>query len=195
MQENTPSLKLQSEIIDAIKDNDEATLKELYRNNYPKVEKLVLNNNGSLEQAKDIFQEAFIAMWKNLKTEKFIPQNASAIEGYLYQIAKNKWLDYLRSAHHKKTVSMDQYSTIIADKTEQSIDGKEEKLEKAKRAFANLKGGCKELLTQFYYEKKALKEIADALQLDPASVRNKKYRCMQKLRALALQKWPNKETL
>ena len=60
----------------------------------------------------------------------------------------------------------------------------------AATAFQHLKDGCKDLLAQFYYEKKSLKEIADNLGLDPASVRNKKYRCMQELRALALQRWP-----
>jgi len=53
-------------------------------------------------------------------------------------------------------------------------------------AFKGLGAPCKDLLMKFYFEKKSMKDIAEELQLDAASTRNKKYRCMQKLRELAL---------
>jgi len=57
----------------------------------------------------------------------------------------------------------------------------------AMEAFEGLGDACKTLLTKFYFEKKSMKEIAHELQLDAASTRNKKYRCMQTLRELALE--------
>ena len=196
MQKNTTSLKVprQKEIIKAIKDNDEATLKEVYQDNYSKVEKFVLGNSGTIDEAKDIFQEAFIAMWNNLKEDKFVPQSESALNGYLYQIAKNKWMDHLRSAHHRKTVAIGQHQNIhsLPEEQGQSLEEEDKKLSSALHAFNAMKEGCKSLLSQFYYEKKSLKEIASDLNMDPASVRNKKYRCMQELRALAIKKWPKK---
>ena len=93
-----------NQFIEAIKVNDIVALKHLYKINYPKVEVLVLKNNGTKEHAKDIFQDAFLALWKNVKQDKFVPQNESSINGYLYTIAKHKWMDYLRSKDYKKTV-------------------------------------------------------------------------------------------
>ena len=177
--------------VEAIKFNDESALRTLYKNNYFKIETLILKNNGTVEQAKDIYQEAFIAVWKNVKQNKFSPENETAINGYLYTIAKNKWMDYLRSPAYKKRVS---YDTVkIAEPVyshSEKLDNAEvfdKKLSVAMEAFEVLEEACKSLLIKFYFEKKSMREIAIELQLDAASARNKKYRCMQTLRGLALE--------
>ena len=195
MPENTNVHKHNSntdaQFIEAIKANDEKALKTLYVNNFQKIETLILKNNGTIEQAKDIYQEAFITVWKNVKENKFSPEKNNAINGYLYTIAKNKWMDYLRSPAYKKQVS---YHTIkdtapVASEAESdsvTID-QDKKLSMAMEAFEGLGDACKTLLTKFYFEKKSMKEIAHELQMDAASTRNKKYRCMQTLRGLALE--------
>jgi len=176
----------------AIKANDEKALQSLYVNNFKKIETLVIKNNGTTEQAKDIFQEAFIAVWRNVKNDKFSPDNETALNGYLYTIAKNKWMDYLGSAAYKKNVSINQLSNVTSNEAiaEESVneDLYEKKLSMAMKAFKEMDDACKNLLTKFYFEKKTMKEIALELKLDAASTRNKKYRCMQALRVLALEK-------
>ncbi|MCX7550802.1 RNA polymerase sigma factor [Xanthomarina sp. F2636L] len=180
-----------TQIIELIKINDEGVLKTLYQSNFYKIEAFVLKNSGTTEHAKDIFQEAFIAVWKNVKTNKFQPQNNHSLNGYLYTISKNKWMDYLRSKHHKKTVVTSKLNHFQISNTD-SLDKhddilKENRLQDIMEAFKNLGLPCKNLLTKFYFEKKSMNTIAEELQLDAASTRNKKYRCMQKLRELALK--------
>jgi RNA polymerase sigma factor (sigma-70 family) len=180
-----------SEIIELIKNNDEGILKILYQSNYPKIEAFVLKNSGTEEHAKDIFQDAFITVWKNVKTDKFITKNNHTLNGYLYTISKNKWMDYLRSKHYKKTVVSSKLNHFeisdkeIHDKHDDIL--KENRLQGIMQAFKNLGLPCKALLTKFYFEKKSMNTIAKELQLNAASTRNKKYRCMQKLRELALK--------
>lgn len=53
-------------------------------------------------------------------------------------------------------------------------------------AFENLGKACKDLLTQFYFNKMSMKTIAENLNIEEASAKNKKYRCIQKLKELAL---------
>jgi len=177
--------------MESLKNNDSNALKLLYQTNYPKVEAYVLKNSGNKDQAKDIFQEAFIAVWKNIKDEKFEAQNDSAVNGYLYTISKNKWLDYLRSKHHKKTIvaskiiNFDNSSTDFSENDDDIL--KEKRLEVVMHAFKDLGDACKALLKKFYFEKKSMNTIAEELQLDTASTRNKKYRCMQKLKSLAIE--------
>lgn len=178
------------EVIDAIKRNDNATLKRIYKLNYPKIEALVLKNSGTKAQAKDIYQDAFLAVWQNVKQNKFIPRSESSINGYLYTIAKHKWLDILRSQGYKKTIVESQMSYFeIKDEEDKGIDDKivkDQRLENVMQAFKTLGNDCKNLLRKFYFEKMSMKNIAHDLQLDAASTRNKKYRCMQKLRQMAL---------
>lgn len=180
----------QNQFIDAIKINDTDALKYLYKVNYPKIEVLILKNNGTKEHAKDIYQEAFLAFWKNVKQDKFVPHNESSINGYIYTIAKHKWMDYLRSKNYKKTiVSSNLFDFEVSETDFEKINDdkiNDERLQSVMHAFNDLGLSCKSLLTKFYFEKKSMKDIAKELQLDSASTRNKKYRCMQKLRELAL---------
>lgn len=65
-----------------------------------------------MPQAKDIYQEAFLAVWQNIKKGAFQPRNESALQGYLFQIAKNKWTDELRSARYKKTQRQESFQNL-----------------------------------------------------------------------------------
>ncbi|WP_040254515.1 RNA polymerase sigma factor [Psychroserpens mesophilus] len=178
----------QLQLIEAIKANDQIALKQFYMSNYHKIEALVLKNSGSIDHAKDLYQDSFIAVWKNLKANKFEPKNETALQGYLYQIAKNKWMDTLRSRTFKKTNGLtDETLAKLKEKpVDDEIDTNESDLNTTMNAFKNLGQPCKQLLTNFYYEKKSLRVIASELQLEEASVRNKKYRCMEKLRNIVL---------
>ena len=177
-------------LIDAIKANNSVVLKQLYVNNYHKIEALVLKNNGTTDHAKDVYQEAFIIVWNNVKSDNFVPQNESALQGYLYQIARNKWMDVLRSSRFKKTKLIQHELSVIDKSIEHNDDEEQEifkqKLEQTMDAFKNLGNPCKQLLTYFYFEKTSLREIANKLKIEENTARTKKYRCMEKLRELAL---------
>ena len=186
--EATSNDQYQNNIIEAIKANDTTVLKKLYIENYPKVEAHILRNNGNKDQAKDIFQESMVALWRAIKKDRFTAKNPSAVQGYLYTIAKNKWTDCLRSSVYKKTVSSEFLMTDQAVNEEEEHIEYEQKLTQAKKAFEQLGSTCKELLSKFYFGKMSLNDIARLFNLDTASARNKKYRCMQKLRELVVYK-------
>ncbi len=176
----------QDQIIKGFKQNDSSILRTIYSNTYPKVRSHILKNNGDEDQAKDIFQEAFVVCWRNIKDSKF--SNTGSVEGYLYTIAKNKWTDYLRSATYKKTVVKSKLTNlqIVADNDLADEDVEQENMAVLKQALSKLGEQCKTLLKQFYYERKSMNEISEMLNITPASARNQKYRCMEKLKALSL---------
>lgn len=188
--EHVYKIDSQLQLIDAIKANNSAVLKQLYTNNYYKIEALVLKNNGTKEHAKDVYQEAFISVWTNVKNDSFVPHNETALQGYLYQVARNKWMDVLRSSRFKKTKLIQHELSILDRSIEQHDDEEQEffkqKLQQTMEAFKNLGNPCKQLLTAFYFEKASLREIAHKLKIEENTARTKKYRCMEKLRELAL---------
>lgn len=186
---HSTQIQFQNHTVALIKQNDRVVLKKLYNQNYKKVLRYVLQNSGSDQQAKDIYQEAFLAMWRNIKEDKFTAQNESSVSGYLYQIARNKWLDYLRSARHKKTTAI----TREFDANEELEENEETYLNQMKyvtQALDQMGERCKKVLQLFYFEKKTMREIALSLDLEESSARNAKYRCMEKLRSLAQIKTP-----
>lgn len=178
-----PSETLRHSVIDALKANDEKALKTLYNDNYHKVYTYVLQNNGTGEQAKDIYQDAFIITWRNIQLGKFKPQEYKAVGAYIFQVARFKWLDHLRLSSVKKTVSLSfEYEDMMTFDNFNDIDT--ERIALIKQNFKKLGDNCKDLLTRFYYRKQALKEIADALDITEATAKNNKYRCMERLRSM-----------
>lgn len=177
----------QSELVNAIKSNNSSVIKKFYTENYKKVELLILKNSGSVEYAKDIYQDAFITVWTHIKNNKFTPKNETALQGYLYKVSKNKWMDVLRSKSFKNSKTLNyKILDFVASEDQEDTDLKNNKLKLTMLAFKNLGQSCKELLNTFYFEKKSLKDIASKLKIEETTARNKKYRCMEKLRALVL---------
>ncbi len=180
----------QLSLVNSIKKNDPAVLKSLYQENFPKVQIFILKNNGTMPQAKDLYQEAFLAMYQNIKANRFVPKNETALQGYLYTIAKNKWRDHLRSSEYKNTAHLDS-ETPMTGTANQDSDLRDPiemdtRMESTMRAFRKLGDECKKLLEVFYFQKKSMNDIAQLYNIGAASARNKKYRCIQKLRTLTL---------
>ncbi|CAH8282966.1 RNA polymerase sigma-70 factor (ECF subfamily) [Mariniflexile fucanivorans] len=175
-------------LISAIKNNNEAVLKTIYNENYHHIERYVLSNSGNSDQAKDVYQEAFITLWENINLDKFSPTSDNALNYYLYNIAKNKWLDYLKSSKFKKTDVLTDFkiNTITHEENVDLDPLKNKKIDKIVASFDLLKDPCKKILSVFYYENKSIKDIAETFNITEASAKNKKYRCLERLRAMAL---------
>ncbi|HMR82350.1 MAG TPA: sigma-70 family RNA polymerase sigma factor [Niabella sp.] len=169
--------------IEALRTNDEKVLKELYVANYHRVEDYVIKNSGSTEHAKDIYQEAFTALWRNVQLDKFMPANAGSLNNYLFTIAKNKWLDYLRTVKVKKNIKLDdEYAELMS--IEETDDITIKRLTLVKEKFKALGDNCRNLLKRFYYGRESLKSIAAVFNWTEATAKNNKYRCIEKLRSL-----------
>jgi len=178
------------EQLSAIKANNEKVLENLYLKNYKKVEQYIIDNNGSEEDARDIFQEAFLTTWRNIQTDKFSPQGATSLDGYLYTIAKNKWLDYLRSGSYKQKVKTQQnvHDLQLSEQETESDNDQEQAIRNVRESFRLLGENCRNLLTLFYYQKKSIKNIAAVFGWTEATTKNNKYRCIQKLREIINKK-------
>jgi RNA polymerase sigma factor (sigma-70 family) len=177
-------LNIAAGICSKIKANDERTLRQLYTHNYPKAEKYLLNNSGSVADAKDIYQEAFLAMWRNVQLDRFTAAHENAIDSYLFRIVKNKWLDKLREQKRKKQefhISEPSLFEAIEDDTDAE---KDQYFEQLKLHYGRMGSPCKELLNRFYFKKDSLREIASFFSWTEATAKNNKYRCLQKLKAM-----------
>lgn len=170
-------------LFEAIKRNDEEALKSFYVKNYAAVESYILVNKGTRDDAKDVYQEAFIAMWRNIQLDKFFPLNEDSLAGYLYRIARNKWTDHLRTMYFKKTTPLNDSVTppVMEDMVKEEDM---EYIQQVKEKFSGLGDHCRELLSRYYYKKESLRVIAERFKWTEATAKNNKYRCMQRLRDL-----------
>jgi RNA polymerase sigma factor (sigma-70 family) len=174
------------EFVGAIRANEEKVLKQFYQQNYPMVEKFVLDNSGTIDEARDIYQEAFIAVWRNIQLGRFQLRADSSPQAYLFKVAKYKWLDHLRATKRKNLVPLSGDEEI-----EELPAEKHGRIEAIKSSFSQLGESCRELLERFYYLKQSMRTIAAAKKWTEATAKNNKYRCLQHLRDILKNKKPN----
>jgi len=171
------------ELVQGILAHDDKSLLYLYNSLYGKVEAFVLKNNGSSHEAKDVFQEGVIALYQNLESRRYQLTSTTKLSSYLFQICKFQWYTILRSSHKKAMIgSVDNQEPGAHDRGfEMDIKVWDEN-KFVREAIDKLGDSCKHLLLSFYYDEKTMKEIANDLGHRTNSVKNAKYRCMQKLK-------------
>lgn len=168
------------DLYDGLMTRDPITFQWIYDQMYNSVESMVTKNTGAPDDARDLFQEALVALWVNVKSEKYKVQSGTKLSTYFYQLCKNKWIDQLR----RKKV----YTTEWTEDLEQvdvAIDHTDdERVVRVEQALQQLGGNCQELLERYYYRKESLKVISGHLGYTEKTAKNNKYRCMQKLKSI-----------
>lgn len=181
---NSQSVTDGNQIIEQFISNENHALENIYRHNFKIVRSYILKNNGTEADAKDIFQDALIAAWLNMKEGKFTLKNEFSLNSYIYKISKYKWLDKLKSKEMKTTQRIGGVEYEDSDDSMLDFDDAQDKVNYLNSLYNRLDDKCKEVLKLFYYQKKNLKDISSILNYDPGSIRTIKYRCMQKLRKM-----------
>lgn len=74
-------------------------IKKLYTIAYASCANMIISNNGSQEDARDMFQEALLIFIKKLQTHDF--KLTAQPKTYLYAVCRNLWLKQLQK--RKKT--------------------------------------------------------------------------------------------
>ena len=163
-----------------------ADLEKVYTANFPVVRAYVLSNSGTEEDAKDIFQETMVSAWVNVRNGRY-SGSVDSIGGYLYTIAKHKWLDKLKSTANRSTMRIE---TEEVNDIETSVEDtlSSERIVYLQGLVDSLGEKCQKILKQFYYDSNSLREIAAQLDTDEQSMRTMKYRCMKTLRQLHVAK-------
>ena len=145
----------------------------------------ILNN----DLLSEIFQEAVVRVWKNIKSGKLSETNlTTSLAGYLYSVGRLVALEILRREGITIKTNADEEdlskleSNAMADvwfgrETEQEIN--------VRKAVYQMGEPCAPLLLMFYWDKLSWDAIALELHYkDANSAKTQKYKCIQKLKAL-----------
>ena len=159
---------------------DHLTYSNLYEFEFPKIVLLILKRGGTIDDAKDIFQDALVIL-----IEKIYKDNInikSSIGGYLYVICDNLWKYYRKETVMKSKVKEGFWYNL---EREQNFCMMDEPLlyDQVIEEFEQLGDNCKKLLQLFYFEQKSWDKITKIMGYSTAaSARNQKYKCIEKIR-------------
>ncbi|WHZ08127.1 MAG: hypothetical protein OJF59_001880 [Cytophagales bacterium] len=169
-----------SAIIEAIRAGSEKILFNIYeahRNDF--VSWAIHNHQISVEEAKDVFQETVIALYKNVKADKLESIEVS-IKTYLYSIGKNIILNAIKRRGIEERV-FESFNV----KTENGIHEHyehEHLVNLVKRIYRSMGSPCKEILEMFYEKGFDMESIAKRIGYKNADVaKKKKYECLSHL--------------
>lgn len=184
-------------ILTKLKSTENKVIKEalltLHQQVFHTVRNFVLKANGTTEDAEDIFQDGLFIILKLTKQDK-LPIDLN-IEAYLFTICKNKWLKTMAKEQQKVPLFENNIKqTNDKNQIEQMIDKEQEQI--LNDILHQLGTECRKVLLYYYYEKKKMRSIAELMNYASEQVaKNKKSKCMKKLRAIVLSSKSNKQWL
>lgn len=166
-------------IITAIEQgNDDKAINGLYDSSFRKIRDFVKKNAGSNEDAEDVFQDAIVIFYKQVKTGKFDGQYE--IDGFLYAVARNVWINKAKRDQRKLPLADTYQAASDLNLQQQLID--QERAGHIQQLFEKIGDKCKELLTLVIYHDYSMKEVADKMQLaNENAAKTQHYKCKQKL--------------
>ncbi len=177
-------------LIEGLAKNDRVAIETIYKQHYSMVQSMIINNNGTSDDARDIFQEAMIVLYEKAKTGSF--ELTSQLKTYIYSICRRLWLKKLQKA--QKFVP-DLGSLVESIPVEEEIDQHEERngeLVMMEKAMHSLGEPCKSLLEAYYLQKKNMTEIAGNFGYTNAdNAKNQKYKCLMRLKKLFFAEFKN----
>ena len=164
-------------------ENDRA-LQHLYTRHYRMIEQLVVKNSGGKEEAADIFQDALISFYNQIKQKDL--QLTCAISTYLYSISRNLWLRKIRN-RGRETPLQDFHEHVETDENSLQSIIQNERSETIADLLGDMGEECQQILLCYYYERLRMREIKDRFGYSSEQVvKNKKSKFMKKLREKVL---------
>src|SRR5687768_12580596 len=170
-------------LLAGIRNEDEAALSYLYKDHFPMVLHFVQNNNGSDDEAKDIYQEAVIIFYGKIR-DGTLELNCQ-IKTYLYSICRRLWLKRLALKNRFAGVVSESDSFVDVEEDFVQAEEKEFRFEKMAEALSLLGEPCKTLLEDFYIQDLSMQTITEKFgYTNSDNTKNQKYKCLMRLKKL-----------
>lgn len=162
--------------------HDEA-FRAMYQQFFAGVEAFIIGNSGSSADAEDTFQDALVAVFNNLRSGNF--QLQSSLKTYVFSISRNLWLNKLRRQGRMVNITTE-HEQIEIPENQMNVLEKGERSEIIANLIEKMGEECRQLLLYFYFDRFRMKRIMELMGFSSEQVtKNKKSRCMKKLRAMA----------
>ena len=169
--------------------NDKKAVETIYKDNYNLIQALVVNNNGTIDDAKDIFQEAMIVLYEKVQTGSF--ELNCQISTFVYSVSRRLWLK--RLMHQNRLSIADGHEDLVAvDDEMEEHDKRNDEFIMMEKAMSGLGEPCKSLLEAFYMQKRSMQEIASSFgYTNSENAKNQKYKCLMRLKKLFFSQYKN----
>jgi RNA polymerase sigma factor (sigma-70 family) len=176
------------DLLKRLAENDPSAAEKIYKDNYGLIQALVINNNGSVEDARDIFQETMVALYERVRQGNL--ELNCQLKTFLYAIGRRLWLKKLQQSK-RYSGELEAMKVAVeketADRAEdwQAHEERDQAFGIMENALGGLGEPCRSLLTAFYIQKRSMAEISESFGYTTAdNAKTQKYKCLQRLKKL-----------
>jgi len=168
-----------TDLIKGIRNHDSSILQYVYNIHYPIIEGYITHNQGSREQARDIFQDAMIIVYKRIKSDNLVL--SCKFGTYLYAICKNIWMQE-RKKYLQRTEKLRQQPLEVHDPGPANDPLLQNHLtDLFNKHFEALSKDCQKILSM-YFNNFSVEDIRAAMNYkDLHHTADRKYRCKKSL--------------
>jgi RNA polymerase sigma factor (sigma-70 family) len=179
-------------LLQGLSRSDRKAIEAIYRENYTAIQSLVLNNSGSADDAKDVFQEAMIVLFEKVRSGHF--ELNCLIKTYLYSVSRRVWLKRLQQMSRYAPALETLDNTVPVDDQVEENERIHFEFQAMERAISSLGEPCKSLLEAYYLAKRNMQEIAISFGYTNAdNAKNQKYKCLVRLKKIFFAQYKNKD--
>jgi RNA polymerase sigma factor (sigma-70 family) len=185
-----PTMHADHRYIEALRQRDERSIREIYRLHADQAARWVLARGGSTDDARDIFQEALVAVFDKAQNPDFVL--TCPLGALLHVIYSRRWVDRLRQKSRESVVRNEEELRYASEADGDALEAAEEVLaeqnrqERLRQAFAQLSELCRQLLT-LLSNGTAPREAAEQLQMNSVdTLYRRKNACTERWRSLFL---------
>lgn len=180
----------EKELLEGLAINDKKAVETIYKENYNMVQSLIINNNGSADDAKDIFQEAMIVLYEKVRSGSF--ELNCQIKTYVYSVSKRLWLKRLQQLNRYSPPIDDLESPVPVDEDMEDHERRDAEFEMMNKAISSLGEPCKSLLEAYYLQKQNMQVIAANFgYTNSDNAKNQKYKCLMRLKKIFFSHYKN----
>jgi RNA polymerase sigma factor (sigma-70 family) len=176
------------ELLAGVARNDDKGLETIYVENFPVILRMVLLNNGSEDDAKDVFQEAIIILYEKAQKEDFALY--SKLKTFLYSVSRHLWLKKLQGSYGQSSLTIELEDTTAAEDAVTEHESKDLQFKVMENALGSIGEPCKTILEDYYLHKKSMQDIAEKFGYTNAeNAKNQKYKCLMRLKKIFFEQY------
>ena len=171
--------------LDGIKNNDSYVVDLIYQELSQRVIQLVVENHGSVDQAKDVFQDVMVSLFTQSHAGLKID---CSFHHFFLMACRRRWLNVINSKYYERTESLDTQSETIKSINDQVnlFFEEEEKLKFVKDKLSILDNVCRDLIKESWEldakgKYRSWMDIADQMNMSYGYVRKKASECKARL--------------
>ncbi|HKH59178.1 MAG TPA: sigma-70 family RNA polymerase sigma factor [Flavitalea sp.] len=177
-------------LLEGLARDDRSAIESIYTQQYAMVQTLIINNNGTAEDARDIFQEAMIVLYEKARSGSF--ELNCQLKTYVYSVCRRLWLKRLHQLQKYVPNANGLEETVSVDEDMEVHDQRNSDFMMMEKALSSIGEPCKSLLEAFYLQKRNMTEIAGTFGYTNAdNAKNQKYKCLMRLKKLFFSEYKN----